>query len=134
MRTFHKLVVGIGLAGALSLGVIWGSRAPAIQRAASATVEYIQKPGHGDSQLCRYISRSRGTNAICNETLHRPWIAPGAVDYRPIGRTMLSGISRFILNSDSLAIVSVRLIVRMRVRPVHGVGASSVVEYAMRQE
>ena len=44
MRTFRKLVVGIGLAGALSLGVIWGSRAPAIQHVVSA--EMIQKPGH----------------------------------------------------------------------------------------
>ena len=45
MHTFRKLVVGIGLAGALALGVIWGSRAPAIQHVVSA--EMIQKPGHG---------------------------------------------------------------------------------------
>jgi hypothetical protein len=44
MRTFHKLVVGIGLAGALALSVIWGSRTPAMQHVVSA--ELIQKPGH----------------------------------------------------------------------------------------
>ena len=46
MRTFRKLVVGIGLAGALALSVIWGSRAPAIQHVV-VSAEMIQKPGHG---------------------------------------------------------------------------------------
>jgi hypothetical protein len=46
MRTFRKILVGIGLAGALSLSVIWGSRAPAIQHVVSAVTENIQKPGH----------------------------------------------------------------------------------------
>jgi hypothetical protein len=45
MRAFHKLVVGIGLAGALSWGVIWGAHASIMQHAASA--EMIVKPGHG---------------------------------------------------------------------------------------
>jgi hypothetical protein len=45
MRTFRKILVGIGLAGALSLGVIWGSYAPPTQQGGSADV--IQKPGHG---------------------------------------------------------------------------------------
>ena len=45
MRTFHKIVVGIGLAGALSLGLVWGGRAPATQHTVSA--EMIVKPGHG---------------------------------------------------------------------------------------
>ena len=44
MRTFRKLVIGIGLAGALALGVVWGSGAPAVQHVVSA--ENIQKPGH----------------------------------------------------------------------------------------
>jgi hypothetical protein len=44
MRTFRKILIGIGLAGALSLSVIWGSRAPAMQHVVSA--ELIQKPGH----------------------------------------------------------------------------------------
>jgi hypothetical protein len=44
MRTFRKILVGIGLAGALSLGITWGTRAPAIQHVVSA--ELIQKPGH----------------------------------------------------------------------------------------
>ena len=44
MRTFRKLVIGIGLAGVLSLGVVWGTRAPAMQHMVSA--EMIQKPGH----------------------------------------------------------------------------------------
>jgi hypothetical protein len=44
MRTFRKLVIGIGLAGALALGVVWGSVAPAVQHTVSA--ENIQKPGH----------------------------------------------------------------------------------------
>ena len=44
MRTFRKILVGIGLAGALSLGVIWGTRPPAVQHVVRA--EMIQKPGH----------------------------------------------------------------------------------------
>ena len=46
MRTFHKILIGLGLAGALSLSVIWGTNARATQRAVSAVVENIQKPGH----------------------------------------------------------------------------------------
>ena len=46
MRTFRKILVGIGLAGALSLSVIWGTRAPSVQQAVSVAVENIQKPGH----------------------------------------------------------------------------------------
>jgi hypothetical protein len=44
MRTFRKILVGIGLAGVLSLGLVWGGRAPTIQHMVSA--ELIQKPGH----------------------------------------------------------------------------------------
>jgi len=46
MRTFRKLLVGIGLAAALSLGVIWGEIAPAMQHVVLADGVYIQKPGH----------------------------------------------------------------------------------------
>ena len=45
MRTFHKILVGIGLAGALSLGIVWGDRASTRQHPVSA--EIIVKPGHG---------------------------------------------------------------------------------------
>jgi hypothetical protein len=45
MRTFRKILVGIGLAGVLSLSVIWGSRTPAVQHVVSA--EMIVKPEHG---------------------------------------------------------------------------------------
>jgi hypothetical protein len=45
MRTFRKILVGIGLAGALALGLVWGGRTPATQHSVSA--EMIQKPGHG---------------------------------------------------------------------------------------
>jgi hypothetical protein len=45
MRTFHKLLVGIALAGTLSLGLVWGSGATATQ-AVRAVAEDIQKPGH----------------------------------------------------------------------------------------
>jgi hypothetical protein len=44
MRPFRKILVGIGLAGILSLGIPWGTRAPAIQYVVSA--EMIVKPGH----------------------------------------------------------------------------------------
>jgi hypothetical protein len=46
MRTLRKLLAGIGLAGMLSLGVIWGSYAPPVRQAVSLATEYIQKPGH----------------------------------------------------------------------------------------
>jgi hypothetical protein len=46
MRTFRKILVGIGLAGVVSLSVIWGSRAPTIRQPVSAVMENIQKPGH----------------------------------------------------------------------------------------
>lgn len=46
MRTFRNILVGIGLAGALSLSVIWGTRAPVAKPAISAAAETIQKPGH----------------------------------------------------------------------------------------
>jgi len=46
MRTFRKILVGIGLAGALSLGVVWWSLAPSVQQTVSVAVENIQKPGH----------------------------------------------------------------------------------------
>jgi hypothetical protein len=46
MRTFRKLLIGIGLAGVLSLSVIWGTRAPAIHQAVRVVAEDIQKPGH----------------------------------------------------------------------------------------
>jgi len=44
MRTFRKILVGIGLAGALAVGIVWGSLAPTLQHASIA--EMIQKPGH----------------------------------------------------------------------------------------
>ena len=46
MRTFRKLLIGIGLAGILSLSVIWGTRAPAVHQAVRTVAENIQKPGH----------------------------------------------------------------------------------------
>jgi hypothetical protein len=46
MRTLHKILAGIGLAVALSLGVVWGSAALAAQQAASLAIENVQKPGH----------------------------------------------------------------------------------------
>jgi len=46
MRTFRKILIGIGLAGALSLSVIWGTRVPSVQQTVSVAVENIQKPGH----------------------------------------------------------------------------------------
>ena len=57
MRTFRKILVGIGLAGVLSLGLVWGGRAPATQHMVSAELighmvladlppANIQKPGH----------------------------------------------------------------------------------------
>jgi hypothetical protein len=46
MRTFHKLVVALGLASMLSLGVIWGTGA-ASSHTVRAVAEDIQKPGHG---------------------------------------------------------------------------------------
>jgi hypothetical protein len=46
MRTFRKILVGIGLAGVLSLSVIWGTRAPAVQHVVLAEAQPIQKPGH----------------------------------------------------------------------------------------
>jgi hypothetical protein len=50
MSTFRKILVGIGLAGALSLGIVWGDRAPAVQHAVQhmvlAEIPPIQKPGH----------------------------------------------------------------------------------------
>jgi hypothetical protein len=46
MRTLHKILVGVGLAAALSLGIVWGSAASAVQQAASLAIENIQKPGH----------------------------------------------------------------------------------------
>jgi hypothetical protein len=57
MHTFRKILVGIGLAGALSLGLVWGGRAPTTQHTVSAELighmvlasvppVNIQKPGH----------------------------------------------------------------------------------------
>jgi hypothetical protein len=46
MRTFRKILVGIGLAAVLSLSVIWGTQARTIQHAAHVVAENIQKPGH----------------------------------------------------------------------------------------
>ena len=46
MRPFRKILVGIGLAAALSLGVIWGSIAPQHTVLALDPIN-IQKPGHG---------------------------------------------------------------------------------------
>ena len=55
MRTFHKILVGMGLAGALALGIVWGDRAPATPHTVSAEMVhgelasepvFIQKPGH----------------------------------------------------------------------------------------
>ena len=46
MRTFRKILIGIGLAGVLSLSVIWGTRAPAVQQTIGVAIENIQKPGH----------------------------------------------------------------------------------------
>jgi len=45
MRTFRKLLIGIGLAGVLTVGVIWGARTPASQHGGRA--EVIVKRGHG---------------------------------------------------------------------------------------
>ena len=57
MRTLRKFVIGMGLAGALALGITWGSVAPATQHTVSAALighmvlasappVNIQKPGH----------------------------------------------------------------------------------------
>ena len=46
MRTFRKLLAGIGLAGVLSLSVIWGTRAPAVHQSVRVLAAEIQKPGH----------------------------------------------------------------------------------------
>jgi hypothetical protein len=45
MRTFRKILVTIGLAAALSFGVVWGASTP--QHAVLAVDPInIQKPGH----------------------------------------------------------------------------------------
>jgi hypothetical protein len=41
MRTFRKLMIGIGLAGALSFGVIWGACTPITQHAIGVAIENI---------------------------------------------------------------------------------------------
>ncbi len=46
MRTFRKILIGIGLASVLSLSVIWGTRVPAFHQAVRMVAEDIQKPGH----------------------------------------------------------------------------------------
>jgi hypothetical protein len=57
MRPLRTILVGIGLAGVLSLGLVWGGRAPAMQQSVSAAMighmvladvppVNIQKPGH----------------------------------------------------------------------------------------
>jgi hypothetical protein len=55
MRTFRKILVGMALAGALSLGIVWGDRAITTQHTVSAEMVhgelasepvFIQKPGH----------------------------------------------------------------------------------------
>lgn len=44
MRTFRKILVGIGLVGALAIGVVWETLGPTLQHTSIA--ELIQKPGH----------------------------------------------------------------------------------------
>jgi hypothetical protein len=46
MHPFRKILIGLGLAGVLSLSVIWGTRAPAVQHTVRAVAAEIQKPGH----------------------------------------------------------------------------------------
>ena len=46
MHTFRKILIGVGIAGALSLSVIWGTNARSTHQSVSAVVETIQKPGH----------------------------------------------------------------------------------------
>jgi hypothetical protein len=46
MRTLHKILVGLALAGALTLGIVWGGDNGAIQNAVSEITQNIEKPGH----------------------------------------------------------------------------------------
>lgn len=46
MNTLQKIVIGLGLACVLSLGIVWGGDGGSMQKAVSAVVEDIQKPGH----------------------------------------------------------------------------------------
>jgi hypothetical protein len=42
----QKILAGLALAGALTLGIVWGGDSAPIQKAVSAVTENIQKPGH----------------------------------------------------------------------------------------
>ncbi|HEX9371571.1 MAG TPA: hypothetical protein VF897_11220 [Roseiflexaceae bacterium] len=46
MRTLHKTLVGLGLAGVVALSIVWGDHSATIRRSVRAVAEDIQKPGH----------------------------------------------------------------------------------------
>lgn len=46
MRTLRKILAVVGMAGVLTLSVIWGTHSTAIQKPIDALADYIQKPGH----------------------------------------------------------------------------------------